>query len=155
MKPRTKKAQQRRAGRSGNRNDDQRGFTLLETSIALLIMVVAGLAVASLFTFAIAYNSGAGDRAAAIAIAQQYTERLRKTPLASITTPSSPDTVTRVGRSYSVQTTICTTSDCGGSPTLEVITVQVTPQAGSAQWANTPVVVKSQRATPVLGSYFQ
>jgi prepilin-type N-terminal cleavage/methylation domain-containing protein len=154
MKPIATKAQQRRGRGSGNGNVGQRGFTLLETAIALVIMTVAGLAVASLFTFAISYGAGANDRAVAIAIAQQYMERLHKTPFASITTPLAPDTVTRLGRSYSVATTICTTADCGGSPSLEVITVRVTPQSGSTQWANTPVVVISQRATPVLGSYF-
>ena len=135
--------------------DGSDGFTLLETVIALLIMTIAGLGVASLFTFAISYNTGAGDRAAALSIAQQYMERIRKTPFSSISAPVSPDSITRLGRPYTVETTICTTSNCGGSSTLEVIKVTVRPQGGSTPWANLPVVVVSQRATSVLGAYSQ
>jgi Tfp pilus assembly protein PilV len=118
-------------------------------------MTVAGLGAAALFAYAISYNTGAGDRAAALSIAQQYMERIRKTPFSSITAPTSPDSITRLGRPYTVATTICTTSSCGGSSTLEIIKVTVTPQGGSSTWAKIPVVVVSQRATPVLGANFQ
>ena len=46
------------------------GFTLIETSIAMVIMMVAGLGVISLFTYSIGYNSGGNDRAVAISIAE-------------------------------------------------------------------------------------
>src|SRR5437762_968764 len=54
------------------------GFTLIETSIAMVIMMVAGLGVISLFTYSIGYNSGGNDRAVAISIAQQQIEQLRR-----------------------------------------------------------------------------
>jgi len=136
------------------RTPNEQGFTLLETSFALIIMMVVSLAAGSLFVYAINYNSGAGDRSAALAIGQQRMERLRKSPFsdALLSTPTTTETVLNAGRQYSVVTTICSTSDCGGSAALKLITVQVTPQSAN-QWANAPVVVMSQRATPTVGSY--
>ena len=136
------------------RSDNEQGFTLLETSIALLVMMIVTLATGSLFVYAINYNSGSGDRSASLAIAQQRMERLRKSSFsdALLTTPSTTETVTNAGRQYAVVTTICSTSACGGSDALKLITVQVTPQ-GANQWANSPVIVLSQRATPSVGSY--
>jgi len=138
--------------REGNAN--AQGFTLLETSIALVVMMVVTLGTASLFVYAIQNNDGSNDQALALAVAQQRMERLRRTPFndASLTTASSTETVTSAGRQYTVQTTICSTSDCGGSATLKVITVQVTPQ-NSAVWANSPAVIVSKRAGPSLGPY--
>ena len=135
-------------------NHKEQGFTLLETSFALIIMMVVSLAAGSVFVYAINYNSGTGDRAAALAIAQQRMERLRKSSFsdALLTTPLTTETVLNAGRSYSVVTTICSTSDCGGSAALKLITVQVTPLSVN-QWANSPVVLLSQRASPAIGSY--
>src|SRR5436190_18854360 len=132
----------------------EEGFTLLETSIALIVMMVMTLATGSLFVYAIKYNTGTGDRSAALAIAQQRLERLRRTPYndALMTTPTTTETVTAAGRPYSVVTTICSTSDCGGSATLKIITIAVSPQS-SNQWANTPATITSQRAAPSTGPY--
>jgi Tfp pilus assembly protein PilV len=133
-------------------NPSERGFTLLETSIALVVMMVVTLGTASLFVYAINYNDGSNDQALALALAQQRMERLRRTPFggADLTTASSTENVTSAGRRYTVLTTICSTSDCGGSATLKLISVQVTPQ-NSAVWANSPAVVVSRRAAPSLG----
>lgn len=136
------------------REQNERGFTLLETSIALCIMLVVTLATGSLFVYAVNYNSGAADRSAALAIAQQRLERMRKASYndALLTTPSTSETVLNAGRQYFVQTTVCSTSDCGGSTTLKLITVSVSPQAAT-QWANGAVTITSQRAMPGTGSY--
>lgn len=135
--------------------DNERGFTLLETSIALCVMMIVTLATGSLFVYAINYNSGAGDRATALAIGQQRLERLRKSSFSdtAFTTGSTNAMVTSSGRQYAVVTTICSTSGCGGSASLKLLTVQITPQ-GVTQWANAPVVVTSERAAPSVGSYF-
>src|SRR3954466_4274507 len=92
------------------------GFTLLETSIALIVMMVVTLATGSLFVYAVNYNSGSGDRSAALAIAQQRIERLRRTAFddALLSTPSTTETVTNAGRSYTVVTTVCWDSTCNG-----------------------------------------
>src|SRR2546430_17623872 len=78
---------------------NEHGFTLIETTIAMTIMLIAGLGVLSLFTYSIGYNSGANDRAVAISIDQQQIEQLRGVQLtASILNASTapvvdPDTV--------------------------------------------------------------
>jgi Tfp pilus assembly protein PilE len=133
---------------------DEQGFTLLETSIALIVMMVVTLATASLFVYAVKYNSGSGDRSAALAIAQQRLERLRRVSYTDtlMTTDSTTETVVNAGRSYTVVTTICSTSACGGSATLKIITIAVTPISAN-QWANTPATVVSERASPAIGEY--
>ena len=148
----TDRRQNRELTRGDNTSD--RGFTLLETSIALVVMMVVTLGTASLFVYAINYNDGSNDQALALAVAQQRMERLRRTPFndTSLTTLLSTETVTSAGRRYTVVTTVCSTSDCGGSATLKVITVQVTPQ-NSAAWANSPAILVSQRAASSIGPY--
>jgi len=135
----------------------EQGFTLMETTVALVVMMVIGLAVASLFVYAIKFNTGGSDRTLSLAIAQQRMERLRKTPFTDtvFTAGSTTETVVSAGRSYTVVTTICNTSSCGGSDTLKLVTVQVTPAYTSDNWASTPVTVTSLRATPATGSFFQ
>jgi Tfp pilus assembly protein PilV len=133
----------------------EQGFTLIETAIALVVMMVMALAVVSLFVFSINYNAGANDRAIALAIAQQRMERLRKARFsdASISTPSSTESYTSAGLPYQIVTTICSTSDCGGSAVSKVVTIQVTPSASSSQWASIPATIISKRSAPSVGPY--
>ena len=139
------------------RRSGEQGFTLVETTIALVVMMVMALAAASLFVFAIRYNTGANDRALALAVAQQRMERLRRTRFsdASLSTAASTESFTSAGHPYTIATTICSTSACGGSAVLKVITVQVTPQATDSQWANTAATVISERASPTVGAYLK
>jgi Tfp pilus assembly protein PilV len=131
------------------------GFTLLETTIALVVMMVMGLAVVSMFVYAISYNAGANDRALGLAIAQQRMERLRKTAFtdAALNAGTVTETVTNSNRSYTVSTIVCTTSDCGGSATSKVITVQVAPTASGSQWSRTAATIITRRAAPAVGNY--
>ena len=62
--------------RAGERAGE-RGFTLIETAIALVIMMIVGLGAASLFFFAAQNNIGANDRDLAMAVAQKRMEWLR------------------------------------------------------------------------------
>src|SRR5947207_9569388 len=143
-----------RADADGRRQAGNQGFTLLETAIALTVMMIVTLATGSLFVYAVNYNSGTGDRSVALAIAQRQSERLRRTPFNDtlLTTPSTSETVVNAGRQYTLVTTICSTSDCGGSATLKIVTVQVTPQNVN-QWSNAPAIIISERATPATGIY--
>ena len=141
----------------GKKKASDSGFTLVETAIALVVMMVMALAAASLFVFAVQYDTGANDRAIALAIAQQRMERLRRTRFSDATfgTASLTETYTSAGHPYTIATTICSTSDCGGSAELKVITMQVTPAAASSRWASTPATIISRRSTPALGPYFK
>jgi Tfp pilus assembly protein PilV len=68
---------------------DERGFSLLEAVIAMLLMTVIALGSASLFSYSIYNNSGASDRATSIAIAQEALELLRSAQFNSTTTDAT------------------------------------------------------------------
>src|SRR5215204_5125701 len=158
-----------------NRRTDnaQRGFTLLEAAIAMVVLMIIGLGIASLFTYAIQANSRADDRELAMAIAQQRMEWLRTIPfttqtrslafsypnggLAATSVGGVTENVTNAGRPYVVNTII---TDLGtvpagnpdaGAPTLKRIQVSVTP--GGAATAFESVTIATQRSTQVTGSY--
>jgi Tfp pilus assembly protein PilV len=136
----------------------QQGFTLLELAIALLLMMIVSLGAASLFAYAINYNSGAYDRTLAHTVAQQQMEYLRRTPFDSLVTPTQPEPViTSGGRRYSIVTTVCAdaAAGCGGSATLKKITIEVTPLGAAANWARSSVRIETLRTAPFTGAYFQ
>lgn len=127
------------------------GFTLLETSIAFVTMLVVMLGVASLFFHAASNNLGADNRQMSMAVAQKRVEWLRKIPLNAATrtqaysypngglgqtsTAGVTETVTSSGRTYEVVTVITDRdTDLEGTaqsnaipPTIKVITVSVRP----------------------------
>ena len=116
-------------------NHRQRGFTIVETSIAFVVMMVAVLGAASLFSFAIKYNSSANDRALSTAVAQQQLEQLRNrsftdASLAATTGAGRSSTVTNAGRPYTVVITISDSNLVNGLPTLKTIDITVAPAGG-------------------------
>ena len=153
------------------RND--RGFTLLEAAIAMVILMVIGLGIASLFTYAVGANSNADDRELAMAIAQKRMEWLRTIPFTTQTRSlafsfpngglqaTSPggvtETVTNAGRSYIVNTVIQDLSFVpagvhdAGAPTVKSIKVSVTPSTATTGFET--VTLNTQRSTQVTGVY--
>ncbi|MEO8434856.1 MAG: prepilin-type N-terminal cleavage/methylation domain-containing protein [Pyrinomonadaceae bacterium] len=134
----------------------QAGFTLIETTIAMVIMMVAALGVASLFTYSIRYNSGGNDRAIAVSVAQQQIEQLRSVPFndallnVSAATVLSPNTVSN-GRTYQVTKTVTgSNNNASGNPTLKTITIRVDPR--STGWAGFPVIVRTMRSATTTGA---
>lgn len=108
----------------------EKGFTLIETSIALVVMMVVGLGAASLFFYAIGANSTARDRELSMAVAQQQMERLRNTEFLDLETTvtaigGANKTEVSAGRNYEVATTIVETF--AGNASQKTVTVQVTP----------------------------
>ena len=134
-----------------NRRD--RGFTLLETCAALLVMMIGGLGIAAVFTYAIKNNTGSRDRAAALAVAQQRMEQYRNLTFtdagltATVANPA-PVTVTSAGRTYSVTTRITDTTT-----SLKTITIKVTPLMTDDDWALGSVEISVQRSAFALGPY--
>lgn len=111
----------------------QEGFTLIETTISMVLMAIVGLGVASLFAYAASSTSNAADREMATAIAQQRMEQLRSAAFSdlSLTASTVVTTETRLGREYSVTTTIVDTT-----ANMKTITVSVVPLASNAKWAS-------------------
>lgn len=134
-----------------DRQDGQQGFTLLETTIALVIMMVVTLGVTSLFLYAASNNLAAADRQMAMAVGQKRIEWLRSIPLNETTRSqaySYPngglgqtssggilETVTSGGRNYEVRTIITdrdtdldnTAVSNAIPPTIKIIEVRVRP----------------------------
>lgn len=141
----------------------QAGFTLLEAVIAMVVMMVAVLGSASLFSYSIQNNSHAVDRELAMGLAQQQMEQLRNVPfilcqpLPCIPNPSLnataiggvTTTVTRAGRSYTVVRTIVDSNTVAGQPTMKTITTQVTPVSSTLG----PVILRTLRSTTLDGPY--
>jgi Tfp pilus assembly protein PilV len=126
----------------------ERGFTLIETACALLVMMIGGLGICAVFAFAIKNNTGSRDRAAAIAVAQQQMERYRQVTFldALLTAGTSTTTVASAGRTYTVKTTITNTTT-----SLKTVKIEVTPLLSSEPWALGTVTVSVQRSAFSFG----
>ena len=139
------------------RRDLERGFTLMETSIAMLVLMIAAFGVVSLFAYSIRYNSGADDRAIAISVAQQQLEQFRSVAFNSSALAVSSGTVSPVettsnGRTYRITKTVSgSNNDSNGNPTLKTVTIRVDPI--SPGWAGFPVILRTMRAAIVTGTY--
>jgi len=143
-----------RASRSAGLGRGQVGFTIIETCIAMVIMMVAALAAASLFAYSIQNNNGANDRELAMAVAQHRMEQLRNVSftdasLAATATAGTTTSATSAGRQYTVVTIITDSNTVNGAATIKTITIQVTP-AGSAMGS---VSLRTQRSTVVKGPF--
>ena len=154
-------------------NTGEKGFTLMETAIALVIMFVVSLGAASLFAYASKANTNADDRELAMAIAQKRLEWLRTIPFTTQTrsvayaypngglAATSPggvvETVTNAGRSYQVITTITDNNFVpagnpdAGACTLKTIKITVSPLGDANVFRGFSVTV--QRSTQVTGNY--
>lgn len=125
----------------------QRGFTLLEACIALLLMMVVALGSASLFSFSIYNNSGGSERATSMAMAQEALERLRSAEFSSTATDATlvggtivQNGVIRDGRTYTLTRTIdddptSTAVDVNAATNFKSITVSVMPERIGGGWA--------------------
>lgn len=140
------------------RHDKQgeRGFTLVETCISMVVMMIAGLAISSLFVFSLQNNVGGGDRALAMAVAQQQLEQLRSVAYddTTLTVGTTTSTVTSGGRDYSVVKTIALeTNDDTSSKQLKKITLVVTPTDGAPAWTRSSVTLATLRSSLASGIY--
>ena len=151
----------------------QRGFTLLEAAIAMVIIMIIGLGIASVFAYATHANERADDRELAMATAQKRMEWLRTIPFTTQTrsvafsypngglqataTAGVTETVANAGRSYIVNTVIEDLSFVpagnpdAGAPTVKRLKVSVTP-AGALTSFET-VTITTERSTQVTGIY--
>jgi Tfp pilus assembly protein PilV len=112
-----------------------RGFTLLETCIALVFFLVVLTGIVPLCVYAMKYNSAAAIRAGAITVAQRKLEQLRADSFTSCTSSSE---VTDV------------------STTLKSVKIVVTPQGrstsgavydGQEGWMRGQVIIYTKRTT--------
>lgn len=141
------------------RSRGEGGFTLMEVCVALVIFMFVSLSAASVFIYAITNNGNAGDRAMAVALAQQRLEQLRGINYSDLETTvpatgQTPLSVTTGGRSYQVAVSYAykPTGATAATATLKTVTVTVTPVGGSGLLTNT-VSVTAVRSTLEIGDY--
>src|ERR1041384_2094385 len=133
------------------------GFTLIETCIAMVMLMIVACGVLPLGVYALKYNSAAAIRAGAVTAAQRKLEQLRA---GSFTSCSSSSEVVTVGptdsQSYTLNVTVTDVTT-----TLKNITITVTPQgrstsggvySGNESWMRGQVVVYTRRTTSSTGS---
>jgi len=134
-----------------------RGFTLIETCIAMVILMIVVCGVLPLGVYALKYNSAAAIRAGAVTAAQRKLEQLRA---GSFNSCISSSEVVSVGPTDSQTYTInVTVTDV--TTTLKNITITVTPQgrstsggvySGNDSWMRGQVVLYTRRTTSSTGS---
>ena len=139
----------------------EKGFTLLEIVIALVIMMVVGLAAVGGFAFAIRYNLAASDRAASMSIANSAIEKLRALPFTDSGLAAATTTTTvsdGASRTYTLTVTVADAVIVSGKTTLKSITVVVTP-VNSTGPLNTStngyygsVKLFTERSNPLVGA---
>ncbi|MCA1641188.1 MAG: prepilin-type N-terminal cleavage/methylation domain-containing protein [Acidobacteria bacterium] len=139
------------------------GFTLLETVIAMIVMMTVGLGASALFLYSMTNNSAAGARAQALAVAQKQMERLRSVPwddpllnlTAGVNSQSSSGgyqfTVTKSVATEPQFDVISDPATGATRPTVKRITITVTPILSNAQWAAGGVAITTTRATAQRG----
>ena len=133
----------------------ERGFTLIETTIASLVMLVGALACSSLFVFSLQNNVGGSERALAMAVAQQQLEQIRSVNYedSTLTAGTTSSTVRNGERNYTVQRTVASEiNNDNSAKNLKRITITVTPQTGKP-WMRTSVVLVTFRSTLASGAY--
>ena len=141
-------------------SSDERGFTLLETSIAFVFLLVVFVGIAPLLVYAINYNSGAAIRAGALGVAQKKLEQIRATPFNECT--STTETISVGDATTALQTYVVETEVTDVSLTLKTIRVRITPRArstaggqysGRSGWEYGQVIVYTVRTSLSAGSY--
>jgi Tfp pilus assembly protein PilV len=149
--------------------NSEKGFTLIETCVSLVVLMIVGVGVAGAFVYAVSSNNGTGDRTAALAIAQRAMEKLRASDftdssLNSTAGNTTTQSVSVNNHNYTISTTIADTV-VSGKITLKKITVQVSPQnisslsslSSGATTSGTfgSVTLVSERAAPTPGTNLQ
>jgi Tfp pilus assembly protein PilV len=138
-------------------NKNEQGFTLVETAIALVVMMVVALSMSSLFVYSLQNNVGGNDRALAMAVAQRQLEQLRSVNFSDATLAAGTTTLPTVtvgGRNYTVVRTITDETNSDGSlKLLKKISVSVTPISGAKAWQRSTVVLVSHRSTLAPGAF--
>lgn len=134
------------------RRRGERGFTLAETAVAFLIMMVVLLGVASVFAYAVFNNTSGADRTQTLALAQQSLETLRSYEFSdTLVHPNlAAGAYTQraqyggANRYYTIDWTIA-----DSTPTVKTITLKVTPEGAGLSWgsgAAASVTIVTQRA---------
>lgn len=141
---------------------NESGFSILETTISLVLMAIVGLGTASAFYYSFRNTDSAGNRELAMAVAQQQMEQFRTVDISDaslVATAGTSTTVTSSERQYIVLKTIVDSNVVNGGPTVKTITISVTPNSDTASWATNitslfgSVTLVAQRTALTVGPH--
>lgn len=131
--------------RSTTKNES--GFSLIEVTIAMMVLLVGLLGVTLSYTWAVKFNAGNNLRMQSLAILQQEVEQFRSAKYTSVVTDSillggvkTPKTITTAdGNKFTVETTIDDDPFTGNvqvdqSKTLKSITITVSGENQTQKW---------------------
>ena len=137
--------------------DQKNGFTLIETCIAMVMLMIVVCGVLPLGVYALKYNSAAAIRAGAVTAAQRKLEQLHASSFTSCTSSSEVVTVGPTeSQTYTVEVTVTDVTTA-----LKSIRITVTPKgrstsggtySGNDGWMRGQVVVYTKRTTSSIGS---
>jgi Tfp pilus assembly protein PilV len=153
---------QRHPSRAARPRNAEAGFTILETVIALFVALVVGFGAIGLFLFSASFNSGASDRARALAIAQETMEEFRSKSFtdAALAAGTTTATVTRGSstagesdlRSFTVVKNVVNDATTSPANRQKTITVTVTPVAVKGRFSPGGVTLLMLRTSDSIGS---
>lgn len=144
------------------KNKTEKGFSIIETTAAMLILLIALLGIFSVFTYAVVYNNANSTRAKSLAILQREAEQIRSAKF----TPAIIDSILTGGKKddktvsfnpgtdeskFKIQITVDDDPFTEGiqtnsAKTLKEITILVTPQASETGWqASVPAILIIRR----------
>lgn len=131
-------------------NNGQEGFSLIEVSCAMVIILIALLGVAFSFTYAINYNAGNQSRTECLAVLQQEVEQMRAAKFTpNVTDPGltggvkSPRAiVSSAGKRFLINITVDNDPNTEGIqtdldvllPTIKEVTISARLEAPSPGW---------------------
>jgi len=140
-----------------NKKRNEQGFSLIEVMIAFVVMMVASLAVGSVFFYSVQNNVGGSERALAMGVAQQQMEQLRSVSFTDSSLVAGTTTFATVQtgqRQFRVVRTVVDEKNADNSAKLlKRITITVTPNSAGGSWIRTPVVLVSYRSSMAQGAW--
>lgn len=126
---------------------EQKGFSLMEAVMAVVILLITLLGVFSVFTYAVIYNTGNNIRSQALSVLQREIELLRSAKFTPALTDSTitggvkaaKNVTSADGTSYKVEVTVDDDPNTAGiqtdlTKTIKEITLTVTPTNKVSGW---------------------
>jgi prepilin-type N-terminal cleavage/methylation domain-containing protein len=130
-----------------SKNKSESGFSLIEVTIAMMVLLVGLLGVTLSYSWAVKFNAGNNLRMQSLAILQQEVEQFRSAKYTSVVTDSvllggvkTPKTVTTAdGNKFTIETTVdddpfTANVQINQSKTLKSITISVSGENQTQRW---------------------
>ena len=144
------------------RRSNLRGFSLVEVTIAMVVLLIALLGVFTVFTYSVNYNAGNNSRTQALAVMQEETELLRSAKFTPFITDSlllggikpAKTVISGDGSKFNVETTIDDEPFVDGvqidvTKTLKEITLTIKLESPTPGWQTaipTTTIIRRVRA---------